>query len=57
MIQDDVGGPEGIRTPDLLHAMEARFQLRYRPMHATEFLASVVDAHSLVRANGRSGKH
>ena len=25
------GGPEGIRTPDLLHAMEARYQLRHRP--------------------------
>ena len=26
------GGPEGIRTPDLLSAIEARSQLRYRPM-------------------------
>jgi hypothetical protein len=25
------GGPEGIRTPDLLHAMEALYQLRYKP--------------------------
>jgi hypothetical protein len=25
------GGPEGIRTPDLLSAIEARSQLRYRP--------------------------
>ena len=25
-------GPEGIRTPDLLSAIEARSQLRYRPM-------------------------
>jgi hypothetical protein len=24
-------GPEGIRTPDLLSAIEARSQLRYRP--------------------------
>ena len=26
-----VYGPEGIRTPDLLSAIEARSQLRYRP--------------------------
>jgi len=26
------GGPEETRTPDLLHAMEALYQLRYRPM-------------------------
>ena len=26
------GGPEGIRTPDLLSAIEARSQLRYRPV-------------------------
>lgn len=25
------GGPEGIRTPDLFSAIEARSQLRYRP--------------------------
>ena len=25
------GGPEGIRTLDLFHAMEARSQLRHRP--------------------------
>ena len=25
-------GPEGIRTPDLLSAIEARSQLRYRPV-------------------------
>jgi hypothetical protein len=28
----DTGGPEGIRTPDLIHAMDALSQLRYRPM-------------------------
>ena len=27
----DTCGPEGIRTPDLLSAIEARSQLRYRP--------------------------
>ena len=26
-------GPEGIRTPDLLSAIEARSQLRYRPIY------------------------
>ena len=26
-------GPEGIRTPDFLSAIEARSQLRYRPIH------------------------
>ena len=26
-----MSGPEGIRTPDLLSAIEARSQLRYRP--------------------------
>jgi hypothetical protein len=29
-----LGGPEGARTPDLIHAMDALFQLRYRPMFA-----------------------
>ncbi len=27
-----IGGPEGARTPDLIHAMDALSQLRYRPM-------------------------
>jgi hypothetical protein len=26
-----LGGAEGIRTPDPLHAMEVRYQLRYSP--------------------------
>ena len=26
-----IGGPEGIRTPDLFIANEARYQLRHRP--------------------------
>jgi hypothetical protein len=29
------GGPEGIRTLDLFHAMEARSQLRHRPSEST----------------------
>ena len=28
----DWGGAEGIRTPDPLHAMEVRYQLRYSPV-------------------------
>jgi hypothetical protein len=28
----DLGGAEGIRTPGLLHAMEARYQLRHSPV-------------------------
>ena len=31
-------GPGGIRTPDLLSAIEARSQLRYRPNEATEIV-------------------
>src|SRR5205823_13831057 len=27
-----IGGPEGARTPDLIHAIDALSQLRYRPM-------------------------
>ena len=28
-----IGGPKGIRTPDLLDANEARYQLRHRPVN------------------------
>ena len=31
------GGPGGIRTLDLLHAMEARSQLRHRPLTSVNF--------------------
>ncbi len=34
-ILDAYGGPEGARTPDLIHAMDALFQLRYRPISAS----------------------
>ena len=30
------GGPEGIRTPDLFIANEARYQLRHRPKNLSE---------------------
>ena len=29
-------GAEGIRTPDPLHAMEVRYQLRYSPLMLTD---------------------
>jgi hypothetical protein len=31
-----IGGPEGIRTPDLFNAIEARSQLRHRPTFRTD---------------------
>src|SRR6266702_3972140 len=31
----DLGGATGIRTPDLLHAMQALYQLSYSPSAAT----------------------
>lgn len=30
------GGPEGTRTPDPLHAMQVRYQLRHRPRIAPD---------------------
>ena len=35
-----MGGPEGIRTPDLLHAMQTRSQLRHRPVMLVASAAS-----------------
>jgi hypothetical protein len=32
------GGPEGTRTPDLLHAIETLSQLRYRPINDGDVL-------------------
>ncbi len=42
------GGADGSRTRDLLHAMQARYQLRYSPVnklthHHIAFLASLED--------------
>ena len=34
------GGAMGIRTPDLLHAMEARYQLRHSPLRSRMSLAA-----------------
>lgn len=36
--RDEFGGAEGIRTLDLLDAIEARFQLRHGPTGTDEFL-------------------
>src|ERR1051326_1119743 len=35
-----IGGPEGARTPDLIHAMDALSQLRYRPMFCYSWVMS-----------------
>jgi hypothetical protein len=35
-----MGGPEGARTPDLIHAMDALSQLRYRPIYDSSWLMS-----------------
>ena len=47
MYLSDLGGATGIRTPDLLHAMQALYQLSYSPSSATAVrrwrLASVQD--------------
>ena len=39
-----IDGPEGIRTPDLLNAIETRSQLRYRPASAQIIHDCVVPA-------------
>jgi hypothetical protein len=37
-VAEEFGGAEGIRTLDLLDAIEARFQLRHGPTGSDEFL-------------------
>ncbi len=37
LVFEEFGGPGEIRTHDLFHAMEARSQLRHRPVRATVF--------------------
>lgn len=44
------GGPEGTRTPDPLHAMQVRYQLRHRPIFAAE-LGNLI---SILRTGGRA---
>lgn len=46
------GGPEGIRTPDLLDANEARYQLRHRPGN----LVNTITSHSPRRTPATRGK-
>ena len=46
MPPEKTGGPEGARTPDLLHAMQTRSQLRHRPKNAD-------CSSTLRRGNGR----
>lgn len=45
-------GPEGIRTPDLLSAIEARSQLRYRP----KFKAKRILPEAFGNVNEKYGK-
>ena len=35
MTRETKSGAKGIRTPDLFHAMEARYQLRHSPEQET----------------------
>lgn len=46
-------GPEGNRTPDLLDANEARYQLRYRPVNLRYI--STAGGCLRIEARGRSG--
>ena len=39
--QQAVSGAKGIRTPDLFHAMEARYQLRHSPVFSSSRLRPV----------------
>ena len=41
------GGPEGIRTPDLFIANEARYQLRHRPVNPVTLSRTPRRAESL----------
>ena len=49
---EKAGGPEGARTPDLIHAMDALFQLRYRPILVAVLRLRVIDVHSLYAITG-----
>ena len=41
-------GPEETRTPDLLHAMEALYQLSYRPKIAIGFIIATIHIKSII---------
>src|SRR5689334_4479183 len=51
-----LGGAEGIRTPDPLHAMEVRYQLRYSPATACTMVAHRLTASPSLH-NGRPCSH
>lgn len=44
-------GGKGIRTPDLLHAMETRYQLRHTPASDSQQLSCGARAVHLAEAN------
>lgn len=48
--KDRCGGPEGIRTPDLLDANEARYQLRHRPGQLDNTITPSVRAETIPAA-------
>lgn len=48
-------GPEGNRTPDLLDANEARYQLRYRPLNLRYI--STLARCLRIEERGRSAAH
>ena len=37
--EEKIGGPDRDRTDDLLHAMQARSQLRYRPLLVFDYFS------------------
>jgi hypothetical protein len=49
MIRESTCGPEETRTPDLLHAMEALYQLSYRPESYLPIIP--ISGHSSMRWN------
>ena len=51
-------GPEGIRTPDLFSAIEARSQLRYRPGHKANDILPEADGYvkQAVSLGGKIGR-
>ena len=48
------GGPEGTRTPDPLHAMQVRYQLRHRPSCCSRSLRTTHSAYCIDRRETKS---
>jgi hypothetical protein len=46
----NTGGAKGIRTPDLFHAMEARYQLRHSPAGCSVPVPTGPNARSILQA-------